>query len=222
MLEANAAGVIAALVAGATGSLHCALMCGPLACAGVSREPAARRRSMWAWQLGRIAAYAGVGLALGWAGRQVARGLVVSVQPYLPWLMAAGLVATAFELGRHLAPLPGVASIARLLIRAGARLTPVVRSAVMGAATPFLPCGLLYGIFLAAIAAGTGIGGAFVMGAFALGGAPALFGAQVGARWTMRWPRAAAVLRRAVPLLAAGVLVWRAVTASPGAPAACH
>lgn len=222
IFEVSAAGVTAALVAGATGSLHCALMCGPLACAGVSADPANRRRSMWAWQLGRIAAYSTVGLALGWAGRQVARGLVSSVQPYLPWLMAAGLVATAFELGRHLAPLPGLSKISGALVRAGARFSPVVRSAAMGAATPFLPCGLLYGVFLAAIAAGTGVGGALVMGGFALGGAPALFGAQVGAKWTMRWPRASLLLRRGVPLVAAAVLVWRAVHAMNGAPPACH
>ena len=222
IFETNAAGIAAAVVAGATGSLHCALMCGPLACAGASREPATRRASMWAWQLGRIAAYAGVGLALGWAGRQVARGLVTSVQPYLPWLMAIGLVATALELGRHLAPLPGLSRIARGLVRVGARFSPVTRSVLMGAATPFLPCGLLYGIFLAAIAAGTGLGGALVMGGFAVGGAPALFGAQVGARWSTRWPRVSLVLRRAVPLVAAGVLVWRAIHAATDTPPACH
>lgn len=223
-VELGLAGAAAALVAGATGSLHCALMCGPLACAGLPADPKARRRAMWAWQLGRVLAYACVGLALGWSGRQVAGQLAVSVQPALPWVMALGLVAVAFELGKHIAPLPGVAHLARAAVRLGSHVSPVGRSALMGAATPFLPCGLLYGIFLAAIAAGTGVGGALVMGGFALGGVPALMGAQagVGARWGARWPRVAVALRRGVPLVAALTLIWRALNATSGAPPACH
>lgn len=221
-LELGVTGAATAFVAGAMGSLHCAVMCGPLACAGVSSEKASYKRSLLAWQVGRVGSYAAVGLALGATGHLVAHQLSVSVQPYLPWVMAAGLLATAFELGKHLAPLPGFSRLSRGLVRWGAGVGPVTRAAAMGAATPFLPCGLLYGVFLAAIGAGTGLGGAMVMGSFALGGAPALVGAQVGSGWGARWPRATMLLRRSAAVLAAVTLIWRALHAPDGGPPSCH
>jgi len=207
------AGGTSALVAGVTGSLHCALMCGPLACAGLPRGEG-RRRAAIGWHLGRVGAYAAVGLALGLVGSGVSAVLAVSVTPYLPWVMVAGLVATALELGKHLQPIPGVARVSKALARAGARLPPSGRALALGAATPFLPCGLLYGLFLAAMATGSGAGGAAVMGLFALGGVPALGGMQAGAQVVTRYPKAALVLRKVVPLTAAGVLAYRAIMAA--------
>jgi sulfite exporter TauE/SafE len=79
---------------------------------------------------------------------------------------------------------------------------------------------------LAALAAGGAGEGAAVMGAFALGGAPALLATQLQARL---WPvqgRWVAIGRRAIPALAAVVLVWRALAApaiaATGAGDACH
>ena len=197
------AGALSALVAGVTGSLHCALMCGPLACSA--------RGSPIAWHVGRIAAYSFVGLLLGALGRGVSSGLMVSVQPVLPWVMAAGLVITALDLAKHARPIPGVARISGVLIRAGAKVQPSTRSFLAGAATPFLPCGLLYGLFLAAIATGTPWGGAAVMGAFALGAVPAIAALQLGARRLTLSPKVNVVVRRVVPLAAAVVLVIRAL-----------
>lgn len=214
------AGASSALVAGATGSLHCALMCGPLACAGVPSGPG-RRAAIVGWHLGRVSGYALVGLLLGLVGTGVSRALSVSVEPYLPWVMAAGLIATALELGKHLRPLPLVRSVSTALVRASARLGPTRRSVVMGLATPFLPCGLLYGVFLAAIATGSPLGGASLLGAFALGAVPALAAVQAGAHLGQRWPTFTWAMRKAVPLFAAGVLIYRAVLASTQGPD-CH
>lgn len=205
------AGALSALVAGATGSLHCALMCGPLACASLPADSPARRTAAVAWHLGRISAYTWVGVLLGALGAGVSRGLLVSVQPVLPWVMAAGLVITALDLAKHARPLPGVAWISRALVRAGSHFAPVTRSFLMGAATPFLPCGLLYGLFLAAIATGSAWGGAAVLGAFSLGAVPALGAVQAGAHRLTLSPRLSVVVRRVVPLAAAGVLVVRAL-----------
>ena len=47
----------------------------------------------------------------------------------------------------------------RLLARAGQRTSALTRAALLGAATPFLPCGLLYGMFLAALASGSALTG---------------------------------------------------------------
>jgi sulfite exporter TauE/SafE len=215
-----AAGATSAVAAGLTGSLHCGLMCGPLACAGVGTQ-GGRAGLVAAWHGGRTAAYGLVGLLLGLVGQGVSRTLTFSVQPYLPWVMAAGLVVTGLDLARHVKPLPGVGRISRWLANRGRSLPPAGRSAALGAATPFLPCGLLYGIFLAALATNSALGGAVVLAAFSLGAVPVLVAVQLGARGLDRWPTAALVLRRAVPLVAAAVLIARAVLAADAGPD-CH
>ncbi len=214
------AGAASALIAGATGSLHCALMCGPLACAGLSTGTG-RRLDAVAWQAGRIGGYAIVGLALGALGTGLSRALTTSVQPVLPWIMAAGLIATALELGKRVRPPRVLLRVSTALVRLGARLTSRRRSFVMGLSTPFLPCGLLYGVLLAAVATSSALGGATVMAAFALGAVPALFLVQAGAASASRWPTVTWALRKAVPLTAAGVLMWRAVMAQTQGPG-CH
>lgn len=215
------AGASSALVAGATGSLHCALMCGPLACASLPPTGGARRAAALAWNVGRLTGYATVGGVLGLAGSGLSHALTFSIASWLPWVMAAGLIATALELGKHLGPLPGVVHVSRALVRAGARLGPARRSFLMGLATPFLPCGLLYGVFLAAVATSSVVGGAAIMGAFSLGAMPALGLTQAGAQLGARWPNLSWALRKAVPLVAAGVLIWRAVVAATQGPD-CH
>lgn len=212
------AGASSALIAGATGSLHCALMCGPLACASLPSGGSPRRLAALSWNLGRLTGYVAVGAALGLAGSGVSRALTFSIASWLPWVMAAGLIATALELGKHLQPLPGVVQVSRALVRTGARLGPARRSFVMGLATPFLPCGLLYGVFLAAIATASVTGGAAIMGAFGLGAMPALGLTQAGAHLGARWPNLSWALRKAVPLVAAAVLIWRAVIAATQGP----
>ena len=218
------AGALGLLASGLAGSVHCTLMCGPLACAALPAGGAASRRALIAaWQSGRILAYLLVGAALGLAGQGLVRALAGRIQPYLPWVMAVGLAATALELGRRLRPLPGIARLSGGLARLGQRLSPARRAFALGAATPFLPCGLLYGIFVVAIAAGGPIEGAAVLGLFGLGAIPALAAVQLGASGWGRYPRVGQVLRRVVPLVAAAVLVWRALAtpAGGGAPN-CH
>jgi hypothetical protein len=213
------AGVSGALVAGVTGSLHCGLMCGPLACAPLPPAGPARRCAALAWHVGRTTAYLLVGALLGASGAGAARVLALSAQAWLPWVMAAGLVVTALDLGRRLKPLPGVGAISRMLARWGARRSLLGRAFTLGAATPFLPCGLLYGIFLAALATGSAAGGAVVLGAFSLGAVPVLAAVQVGARAFGQWTWASTVLRRAIPLAAAVLLIVRALwfqDTSPG------
>jgi len=166
---------------------------------------------MAGWHLGRLAAYAAVGTALGLAGRGLAVGLARTVQPYLPWLMVVGLVATAFEFGRRLPAWAAGGALGRRIARLGGAGSPFARALALGAATPFLPCGLLWGIFLVAVGAGSAAGGALVMAAFGLGGVPGLAAVQLGAAWTGRHPRLERVLRVGVPLVAAAALVFRAV-----------
>lgn len=216
-------GAVGALVVGVTGSVHCILMCGPLACSSLPTVPGPeRRKAVLAYQGARLASYALVGGMLGALGGGVSRALSVSVQPYLPWLMAAALVASALELGKRLRPLPGLSRVAGAVARLGAKFSFAGRAGAMGAVTPLLPCGLLYGVFAAALASGSFASGALVLGAFALGGLPALLGTQLQAGlWRNRPKVASFVFQRAMPLAAAAMLIYRAVGASSGAPS-CH
>jgi sulfite exporter TauE/SafE len=218
------ASLAGAFGAGLGGSLHCVLMCGPLACAaaakgtgGLGSTPLLRGA---AWHAARIAGYAGVGGLLGLFGQGVSTWLATSVQPYLPWLVALGLVASAFDWAKRMPAIPGLRHVSAALARVSSRFSPLARSALLGMATPFLPCGLLYGLFLAAAATASVRSGALVMAAFALGAVPAFVLLQSGSGSLERWPRLVPVLRRGVPLAAAAVVVWRALaaTGAPGVP----
>ena len=197
---------------GITGSLHCLLMCGPLACAALPGSPAGgRTRALIAYQGARALSYTAVGALLGTVGGGVASALAVSTRPWLPWIMAAALVASALELGKRLRPIPGIRHLVTAITRLSAKFSSTGRAAAIGAATPLLPCGLLYGVFAGALVAGSAATGALILGAFALGGVPALLLAQAGTQLvSRRGGRVAFVLRRIVPIAGALALVIRA------------
>lgn len=210
---------VGALVVGLTGSLHCFLMCGPLACAAGGAAP--RARTIGAYHLARILSYTLTGALLGGLGEGAGGLLSVHLAPVAPWLLALALLAGAFELGKRLPPIPGLAQIVRRAGLSAQKLPDSARAFVLGGLTPLLPCGLLYGLFAAAAATGSPATGALLLGAFALGAIPALLAAQLHLRHLLLRPgRLAQVLRRAVPALAAAVVVYRAL-AVHGAHA-CH
>jgi uncharacterized protein len=210
--------VTAAFALGIAGSLHCFVMCGPLACAAQGGRKGATGA---AYHLARVAAYAVVGGVLGALGSAVRLPLAGA----LPWIMAAVLVAAVIDPGgkrlRRMRPLPGITQILQAAAALRAKLSPVANAALLGALTPLLPCGLLYGIGAASIATSSLRGGALLMGAFALGAVPALVAAQLSRAWLERLPRVpAALVQRGLPLLAAAVLIYRAtMTATHHA---CH
>src|SRR5512138_2841405 len=219
-----AAAAGASFVTAFVASPHCALMCGPLACAGFDAGPGARARVALAWHAGRLIAYAIIGALLGGVGAAALTWLHAPAARALPYVMAAALVFSALELGRRLPPLPGLRRIPGALARLAAPLPRLSRAALRGAATPFLPCGLLYGGFLIAAASGSAPAGAAILAAFALGAIPALAVAQANVHWLTGRARAARILRVSVPLLAAALLIWRATTTgapSPDHPPAC-
>jgi uncharacterized protein len=237
-------GAAAGFVGGLASSAHCAAMCGPLACVAsghlvplgrlqtgaasgadgreIAENVALSRAPTWraslAYHAARITSYAAVGALLALAGDGAKRALG-EIAPVLPWVMAAALVASALGLGRAL---PAPAFLKNLLgrfARKSAKFSPLARAAALGAATPLLPCAALYAVMLAAAATGSSVAGALLMAAFALGATPALAVMQFHAPLLRRHPRLALAAGRAFPLLAAAVLVWRALHA--GAPT-CH
>lgn len=209
----------AAFLAGAIASLHCAGMCGPLACAILPAKPEEEASAASAYHAARLASYATLGAIAGGLGR-----LPLS---WLPLWMLRGipLVAVAFFLGlalgwdrrwaKPLAPARAAAGLARRL-RPGSSMGA---AAAIGLATPLLPCGPLYFVFGLALLAGSVARGAEITLAFGAGTLPLLWIAQ--SRLALLQRRLPPVwmgrLRMGLALTAAGIAAWRAHLAFIGA-----
>jgi sulfite exporter TauE/SafE len=209
-------GFAAASVAGLTSSLHCFAMCGPLACAGCAKASpvrSARWKTMGAYQGSRVAAYSLIGGLFGLAGAGAMSVFSVAAPPWLPWLLVALLVASALGVGEWMPRIPGISQFLRRANGVAAKFSPTVRAGAMGALTPLLPCGLLYGLFGSALVTGSFGRGALLAGGFAVGGIPALLLAQLQTNWIRRLPSGSEFLiRRVVPLAAALVVAVRALS----------
>lgn len=140
----------AALVAALGGSLHCAVMCGPLRLlsAGVKGAP-------WKYQLGRALAYGALGAAAGGLGF------------VLPWWALVALIVLGFALS--VLRVEMFSGLRARLLRAGAA-SPFF----LGLASGLLPCGLLHGWVAAAAASAHPLQGAALMLTLWLGSTPAL------------------------------------------------
>lgn len=203
-----------ALIAGLVGSAHCAGMCGGITGAlGLAARsgPGGRWRAAGfnlAYSLGRISSYAVAGAIAGWLGE--------GLRPAGPhWaavfriLTALVLVLIGLQVAFHLKLLaPVEAAGARIWRLIGPRLRPILpprhagHALLVGAAWGWLPCGLVYGMLVAAAVAGGPAEGAALMAVFGLGTLPAMTGMGLAAggftraagRVTGGWRRAAGVL----------------------------
>jgi len=211
---------LAATVVGFSASGHCFLMCGPLACAAVPGQPA-RLGPILGYQGGRLLAYGLVGGLLGLLGAGASHVLQRSLAPAIPWILVLTLLAAAFDLGHRLPRVGRLTQILRNLAQYSQNFSPPARALLIGALTPLIPCGLLYGVFAASVAASSFGGGALALGAFGLGAIPALLLAQLPARRLLAGEGPyARVARRALPGLAALVIAARALLVHLGP--ACH
>ncbi len=203
----------AAFLAGLVTSLHCAGMCGPLACmlAPTRGERADATTVNAVYQVTRLAGYTLLGLAAGSVGAVPIGWLQGPWALALPWVIVLFFVLVALRIDQRL---PRMIWLARLQLKVQARLRGkprVLVAAVMGGLTPLLPCGPLY--FLVAIAAVSGSaarGGAFML-SFGLGTLPLLWLAQANLGWVRRRlsPRNLARFQTGLALLAAVVISWR-------------
>ena len=189
---------LAAFAAGLAVSLHCAAMCGPLACA-LRARPAGYHGS-------RIASYTIAGALCGAIGQSAAALLNSGLAKLAPWALAAMLLTLAFGLEKRL---PQPRFFTRLMLRA--RL-----SHSLGWLTPLIPCGPLWLIFGVAIVSGSWLGGAAIAGSFAAGTVPIywLLQSQVSRVEKRLTPRLVQRVQRGFAFVSASLLVWRA--ALPG------
>jgi hypothetical protein len=193
----------AAFAAGLATSAHCAVMCGPLACA-------LRARPL-EYHGGRLVSYTLAGALSGLLGGGVLSFLQADGSRIVPWVLVASLVMIALGLERRL---PQPAFLSRWLFR-----LRINRS--LGFLTPLLPCGPLWLMLGAAATAGTWLRGGALMMAFALGTIPLPLFVQLNADWL--WHRSPPATfrnaQRAIALIATAILTWRALLPIH---AACH
>lgn len=202
-----------AFVAGLVTSLHCAGMCGPLACT-VLPGPGSREDPLTigsVYQISRLAGYTLLGALAGGIGRGPLGLLTDSALRWLPWVMVLFFVGIALRLDRRL---PKIAVLGRLTWTIQARMrhrSRVAAAASLGLATPLLPCGPLYFILALAMLAGSALHGAEVMLAFALGTLPLLWMAQSNFNWLRRRlsPLWLGRVRIALALATAAIISWR-------------
>lgn len=204
---------LGALAIGLATSLHCAGMCGPLAC-GVTTTARSESERLLAASLYhgcRLAAYTVIGAICGALGREPLSWFFDSPAVLLPWAIALALLLVATGLDKKI-PRPAILKrvTARARFRFGRR-SAVASATALGLLTPFLPCGPLYAMFLALLASGSAATGAETALAFGIGTVPLLWLAQSQFhRLRLRLtPATLGRLQRGLALVAALMMIWR-------------
>lgn len=178
----------AAFVAGLVTSLHCAGMCGPLACAlmPVRGDAADAQTVSTTYHLTRLTSYALLGSVAGGLGALPLDFVSSSILRWFPWLLVFFFVALAFRLDRYIPKPPALARISfRLTTRLRGR-SRIEAAAALGLATPLLPCGPLYILLALALVSGSALRGVEFMLAFGLGTVPLLWFAQSQFHWVRK------------------------------------
>lgn len=212
-----------ALVLGLAGSVHCAVMCGPL----VLLVAKSRRSSCdsVAYHAGRIATYAGIGILFGTLGHSLA---LAGWQRGLSIFAGVAILAGLFLSSTAALKTPVVKLVTRLKSTFGHLLQQRSLTAQfgLGAINGLLPCGLVYVAAAGAAATGHPLAGAGYMAVFGLGTLPMLLGMVLAGE---RLPFAAR-LHRLLPVSVAVVavlLILRGLALgipylSPAAMHSCH
>lgn len=203
----------AALVAGLATSLHCAGMCGPIACGlgTLAKNEGERLTAASLYHGTRLVSYGIIGAVCGALGQQPLKWFFDSPAVLLPWVMVVVLLVMAFGLDKKV-PRPLIFQRITARVRLKSMKLPAYGSAsAMGLLTPFLPCGPLYLVFGAALLAGSAAKGAEFTLAFGLGTVPLLWLAQQQFHRirAMLTPLSMGRLRRGLAFVTALMLAWR-------------
>ncbi len=203
----------AAFVAGLITSLHCAGMCGPLACTlmPVKGDRADAQLVSSTYHLTRLASYALLGAIAGGLGGTQVRWLHADILRWLPWVLVFFFLAMALRLDRYV---PKPLFLARITLRLNQwvrKRSRLEAAATMGFATPLLPCGPLYFLIGLALLSGSALRGVEFMLAFGLGTVPLLWLAQSQFHWVRQKlsPLWLNRLRISLALVTALIIGWR-------------
>lgn len=206
--------IATAFALGATSSVHCAAMCGPIVAVGASDHGKLSRQKLSGYLGGRALGYAALGALAGAIGAPLATGRIgLFVRLALSILVALLLLYRAVVLVKPQAQErlfalrrgPAQPSVLEKLIRFLPR-----RGFGLGLATAIFPCGALFAAVLAAASAGSWQTGAAMMVTFSIASAPllvlpAIAAARMGKELRSVAARKAAAL--ALVLAAAWVLM---------------
>ncbi|HVS51546.1 MAG TPA: sulfite exporter TauE/SafE family protein [Opitutaceae bacterium] len=206
----------AAFVAGLVTSLHCAGMCGPLACALLPVRAGGRagddpQTVSTVYHLSRLTGYAVLGAIAGGLGRMPLTWISQTGLRWLPWMGVVFFVALALRWDRFLPKLAALGKFSWKLHGWMRGRSRVEAAAALGLATPLLPCGPLYFLVALALLSGSALHGVEFMLAFGLGTVPLLWVAQTQFNWVRQHlsPLWLNRVRVTLALASAAVIGWR-------------
>lgn len=195
--------LLAALLVGLLGGVHCVGMCGGIVTAltlsaDPSRTVTRRLGILLLYNLGRISSYTLFGLIAG-ALSQFSATLLVNVhllQIVLQGIAVLFMVAMGLYLGgwwQGLMQLERVGQHVWRRIEPHARQLLPIRSyphaLLVGMVWGWLPCGLVYSVVFYAMSSASALHGALLMGCFGLGTLPTLVASGLLANSLLRWLR---------------------------------
>jgi sulfite exporter TauE/SafE len=189
----------AAFLAGMGTGAHCALMCGPLACA-LHVKPVG-------YHVSRVIAYTAAGALCGGLGEGIRLALRSGPSRLAPWLLLLVLVSMACNAHRFL---PAPSGFMRWSTRLRLERT-------LGWFTPLIPCGPLWLMLGGAAATGNTVAGALLLACFGTG-TLALYGAlQHGIRalGNRLGSGSIAAFQKIALWAAVAMLAWRIWNPSP-------
>lgn len=168
---------ISALIFGLLGSFHCVGMCGPIAfLLPVDRENELRKFfQIFLYHLGRISAYAIIGLLFGLLGKSFSLfGLQQQLSILVGILMILAMVIPYKKFSKYNGSKPVFNIISRVKSRLGKQLKQKSANTffTIGFLNGFLPCGLVYMAVFAAIASANALQGSLYMALFGVGTIP--------------------------------------------------
>lgn len=202
-----------ALIAGLITSVHCVAMCGPLSCAftPTKAKDVSPQLVLTCYHLAKLLSYAIVGTLAGAFGSVVIRLVSSSWLNLLPWILVVFFLVVAFRLNRFFPKPVWLGRFYRKMTTRFSRLQKPLAAAVIGLASPLLPCGPLYMIFGLALFSGSALKGAEFAIGFGLGTLPLLWLAQshfMRVQFKVT-PLSLIRIQRSLALIAALVVAWR-------------
>lgn len=209
-------GPVTAFVAGLVTSLHCALMCGPLACylAPKKDEPVTFVQAAAVYHGCRVISYTLIGAlagALGLLAFSWVDSYNMSPARFLPWALVLFFLSIAIRLDRWIPQSRWAATRLFKIRNQVQRLPRLSASAVTGTLTPLLPCAPLYAVFGLALMTQSPVQGAEFLFAFGAGTVALLALAQsqwirLQGRFT---PTQISWAQRGLAFVVALVIAWR-------------
>ena len=205
-----------AFLAGMVTSLHCAGMCGPLACYIAPRPGSGTSFTSVAslYHAGRLLSYTLCGALAGGLGL-VALGWIEiyqhSLSRFLPWMLVLFFLMVAVRIDRFFPKPAFLAPVLAKLQRNVQGLPRPLAGLSIGVLTPFLPCGPLYAVFGLALMTQSPLRGAEFLLLFGLGTLPLLWVVQSAfSRWQgLISPVAISRIQRGLALAVAVILGLR-------------